>query len=138
MVSRLIKHGGLKVAFFVLPFIALGDATAILIVPVLGILFVGKIAENSTDYSVNNTVRNLLWLPTTQAMKYKAKQAIDTFFVRMGDVSSAVLVFLGAGLSAWTVRHFAGTNLVLIALWVVVAVLILRENKKLHEEQPPS
>ena len=107
VVSRLIKHGGLKVAFFVLPFIALGDATAVVIAPVLAILFVGKIAENSTDYSVNNTVRNMLWLPTTRAMKYKAKQAIDTFFVRMGDVSSALLVFLGAGLSAlrW---HLAG------------------------------
>jgi hypothetical protein len=34
--------------------------------------------------------RQLLWLPTTREEKYKAKQAIDTFFVRGGDVLSAV------------------------------------------------
>ena len=42
----------------------------------LSVLRPAKIAENSTDYSFNNTVRNMLWLPTTKAMKYQAKQAV--------------------------------------------------------------
>ena len=54
-----------------------------------------KVAENSTDYSLNNTVRNMLFLPCTYEEKFSAKQAIDSFFVRMGDVLSAVLVFVG-------------------------------------------
>ena len=41
-----------------------------------------KTAENATDYSMMNTARQLLWLPTSREEKYKAKQAIDTFFVR--------------------------------------------------------
>ena len=52
-----------------------------------------KMTENATDYSVMNTGRQMLWLPTRREEKYKAKQAIDTFFVRAGDVLSAVLVF---------------------------------------------
>jgi len=28
-----------------------------------------KIAENSTDYSLNNTAKQVLWLPTTTDMK---------------------------------------------------------------------
>ena len=48
-----------------------------------------KVAENSTDYSINNTIRNMLFLPCTREQKYSAKQAIDSFFVRMGDVLSA-------------------------------------------------
>ena len=36
----------------------------------------------------------MLFLPTTREEKYKAKQAIDTFFVRAGDVLSAVTVFV--------------------------------------------
>ena len=55
-----------------------------------------KTAENATDYSIMNTARQLLWLPTSRDEKYKAKQAIDTFFVRGGDVLSAVAVYLGA------------------------------------------
>ncbi len=54
-----------------------------------------KTAENATDYSIMNTARQLLWLPTTREEKYKAKQAIDTFFVRGGDVLSAAVVYAG-------------------------------------------
>ena len=43
-------------------------------------------SENSLDYSLHNTLRGALFLPTTRAVKYKAKAAIDTFFFRMGDV----------------------------------------------------
>ncbi len=131
VVSRLVKHAGLRIAFYVLPAIALADATMVAVLPVLGVIFVGKIAENSVDYSVNNTVRNILWLPTTQEMKYKAKQAVDTFFVRMGDVSSALLVFVGTTFLGFGVRNFAMINVVLICAWLVLAARILRERLKL-------
>lgn len=131
VVSRLVKHAGLRIAFYVLPAIALADATMVAVLPVLGVIFVGKIAENSVDYSVNNTVRNILWLPTTQEMKYKAKQAVDTFFVRMGDVSSALLVFVGTTFLGFGVRNFAMVNVVLICAWLVLAAKILRERLKL-------
>ena len=132
VVSRLVKYAGFKVSFFILPVIAFADALAMTIVPVLAVLRIGKTAENATDYSLNNTLRNMLWLPTTKAMKYKAKQAVDTFFVRMGDVSSALLVGLGALLS-WQVRAFAISNLVLVVLWLAVAAAIIRERTKLRQ-----
>lgn len=48
------------------------------------------------------TVRTMLFLPCTREEKYSAKQAIDSFFFRMGDVVSAAIVFAGthAGLAA--------------------------------------
>ena len=58
-------------------------------------MLAAKVAENATDYSLNNTVRNMLFLPCTYEEKFSAKQAIDSFFVRMGDVLSAALVFFG-------------------------------------------
>ncbi len=136
VVSRLVKYAGLKWSFFIFPIIALMDASAVAILPALAVLRIGKTAENATDYSLNNTLRNMLWLPTTKQMKYQAKQAVDTFFVRMGDVSSAVLVFFGAGMLGWEVRGFAITNLVLVAIWLFVAAAIIREQgvlKKMRE-----
>ena len=65
-----------------------------------------KIAENSLDYSLSNTARQSLFLPTSREAKYKAKQAIDTFFVRFGDVASAGLVFAGTTWLAFSPRHF--------------------------------
>lgn len=131
VVSRLVKYGGLRLAFLVLPCIALLDAAAVAVLPVLFILRIGKIAENAVDYSVNNTVRQMLWLPTTREMKYRAKQAVDTFFVRMGDLSQGLLVYVGVTFLAWNVRSFTLINLVLVAVWLFLAFAILRENRKL-------
>jgi len=130
VVSRLVKYGGMKWTFFTFPVIALLDAAAIAVLPILAVTRWGKTAENAADYSINNTARNMLWLPTTRQMKYVAKQAVDTFFVRMGDVSSALLVFAGAGLG-WGVRSFALTNLVVVCVWLVLAVAIVREYQRL-------
>jgi AAA family ATP:ADP antiporter len=86
-----------------------------------------KIAENATDYSIQNTVRNVLFLPTSRDQKYKAKQAIDSFFWRAGDVFSAVLVYVGVTLLGFAAMEFARVNLVLAAVWVVIALAIGRE-----------
>jgi AAA family ATP:ADP antiporter len=132
VVSRLIRWAGFGRAFFILPVIALLDGVAVTIAPVLTVLFIGKIVENSTDYSLNNTLRNMLWLPTTREMKYKAKQAVDTFFVRMGDVASGAWVVLGATVLQLGVRVFAITNVVLAVVWLWLAWAIAREHEKLE------
>ncbi|MBI3206476.1 MAG: translocase [Myxococcales bacterium] len=121
VVSRLVRVWGFERAFYVLPMIALFDALGAAALPVLAVVFVGKVAENATDYSLNNTLRNMLWLPTTREMKYKAKQAVDTFFVRMGDVSSALVVFLLASQLELGVRAFSLVNVGLVVVWLVLA-----------------
>lgn len=121
VVSRLVRVWGFERAFYVLPVIALFDALGAAALPVLAVVFVGKVAENATDYSLNNTLRNMLWLPTTREMKYKAKQAVDTFFVRMGDVSSALVVFVLASQLHLGVRAFALVNVGLVVVWLVLA-----------------
>jgi AAA family ATP:ADP antiporter len=86
-----------------------------------------KVSEKGTDYSLSNTVRNMLFLPCTREEKYSAKQAIDSFFFRMGDVVSAAIVFFGtrAGLSA---VGFAQLNVVLAAAFLALAVLVGRAS----------
>ncbi|MEO8184744.1 MAG: Npt1/Npt2 family nucleotide transporter [Deltaproteobacteria bacterium] len=129
VVSRLIKRVGTGPAFFILPVIALGNALSVSFLPVLGVLFVGKVLENSTDYSLNNTLRQMLWLPTTREMKYKAKQAVDTFFVRMGDVASGGWVALAISVFGLSLRGFALGNAALVGLWLWLAVAIVRAQR---------
>jgi ATP:ADP antiporter, AAA family len=138
IVSRLIKRVGFGPSFFVLPVISLLDGVAVAIAPLLTVLMVGKIAENSTDYSLNNTLRHMLWLPTTREMKYKAKQAVDTFFVRMGDVASGGWVAVGASLLGLGVRSFAITNAILALVWIVLAREIVREQRRLDVQGMPA
>jgi len=88
-----------------------------------------KTAENATDYSIMNTARQLLWLPTAREEKYKAKQTIDTFFVRGGDVVSAAVVYVGTGVLQLGVSAFAAVNVVLALVWLSIAMLIIRRYK---------
>jgi AAA family ATP:ADP antiporter len=134
IVSRLVKYAGLGLAFFILPSLAFFDASAMAVLPLLSIVTAGKVAESATDYSLNNTVRNMLWLPTTRRAKYIAKQTVDTFFVRMGDVVSAVLVFSGVQLLGRGVRTFALCNVFLTLSWIWLARLIVRESAKAHAQ----
>ena len=131
VVSRLVDRAGIARAFVILPVIALVSGLGVAALPVLGVIFVGKIAENSTDYSLNNTLRQMLWLPTSREMKYKAKQAVDTFFVRMGDVASGAWVALGAAVLGLGVRGFALTNTVLVVVWLFLAWAIVKAYRDL-------
>jgi AAA family ATP:ADP antiporter len=137
VVSRVVKYLGVGVGLLVLPAIALGNSLTFLFLPVLAVVRVGKLLENGTDYSLNNTVRQMLWLPTTQAMKYKAKQAVDTFFVRLGDVSSALLIYVGTTFFGFGVRGFAAVNLLLVGAWLAVAVATTRENRRFGADPSP-
>ena len=132
-VSRIVKYLGFGSAFYIFPAVALVDALAILFLPLFSIARWGKTAENAVDYSLNNTLRNMLWLPTSEDMKYKAKQAVDTVFVRLGDVSSGGLVWVGSALVPLGAASFAGINAALVSVWLVLAVLIVKERKRLLE-----
>src|SRR5918994_2762093 len=74
VVSRVIKYVGVRVGVMVLPLIAFTGYAVLAFVQLLALVRLVKIAENATDYSVQNTVRNVLFLPTTRDEKYKAKQ----------------------------------------------------------------
>jgi AAA family ATP:ADP antiporter len=131
LVSRIAKYFGFAGVMLSLPIVAFG--TYGLMAAGVGFAMTrwAKTAENSADYSVMNTGRQMLWLPTTRDEKYKGKQTIDTFFVRAGDVVSAGVVYAGTTWLRFDVPGFARTNLILVLAWIGVVVLLVRENRVL-------
>ena len=77
-----------------------------------------------------NTARQMLWLPTARREKYAAKQAADTFVVRAGDVLAAGLVYAGTTWLSMDRQAFAGALMVVIAAWMGVAWLLVREYRR--------
>ncbi|MCP5112296.1 MAG: hypothetical protein GY953_15840, partial [bacterium] len=134
LVSRIIKYIGVRVALMILPVIAFAGYALAAFLPVLGIIRWSKTAENATDYSLMNTLKGVLFLPTTREEKYKAKQAIDTLFMRAGDVLSALLVFVGVTWLGFAVREFALVNLGLVVVWLIIALRIGAEFRRLSGE----
>jgi AAA family ATP:ADP antiporter len=132
--SRLVKRFGLAGVLFALPLIALGAYGFVAVGATLSVVRFAKTAENSTDYSVMNTAKQLLWLPTTREEKYKAKQAVDSFFVRLGDLAAAFVVFAGTTWVTLDANSFAVVNLCFVAVWLALAVALVRRNAKLASE----
>lgn len=118
--SRLLATIGVRGALYLLPSIALLSYSILAFVPLLGLVRVAKTLENATDYSINYTVRQALFLPTSREAKYKAKATIDTIFVRLGDVLQAGIIKLGAELQlAFTAFAWINVGLTIAWLWVV-------------------
>lgn len=136
-VSRLVKRAGVAGVVLALPLVSLSAYALIGAGVAFCVLRWAKTAENATDYSVMNTGRHMMWLPTRREEKYKAKQALDTFFVRTGDMLAAGLVFAGTAWLALDVARFCWLNVALAAAWLAVAILVVRENRRLVAGSTP-
>ena len=130
LVSRIFKWLGVRKAIFIPPLIALGGYGIASFGATLLVIQWVKTLDNGTDYSLMNTIRGALYLVTTREEKYKAKAAIDTVFVRVGDVLSAATVFLGTAVLAFKLETYAALNVAFAVVWIILAVLIDREHKK--------
>ncbi len=131
LVSRLFKFIGVRGAVFILPAIAMFGGILFGIIGTMLALRLYKTAENATDYSLQNTVKAALFLPTSRDEKYKAKAFIDTVVVRSGDALSAGVVAIGLHVFAFGTRQFAFFNVAIVVVWLYVCVRLFREHKKL-------
>jgi len=117
VVSRVFKFLGVARALLIHPIVALVGYVGMLRAPSFEFIRWVKIADSSIDYSLGNTTKQALWLPTSREAKYKAKQAVDAFFMRAGDVLQAGIVYSGELLS-FTVTAFAALNILFVVCWL--------------------
>jgi AAA family ATP:ADP antiporter len=136
VVSRVLTLVGPRVALFFLPVVAFGGYAVLFAAPVLALIRIAKIAENSIDYSIQNTVRQALYLVANREEKYVGKTVVDSLFVRLGDVLSAVTVWVGVELSLAT-STLAALNLMLLVVVLLVVVLLGREHRRRSGEPSP-
>ena len=134
--SRMLKYGGFRLILLTMPVVALVSYTAMALVPILVIVKVMKIAENATDYSINNTARNVLWLPVSAEMTYKGKPTIDSLVVRIGDGIAALTVLVGVQFMALSTQSFFVLNVALVLIWIAFALVVIREHRRLSNYFP--
>ncbi|MFC2164284.1 NTP/NDP exchange transporter [Acidobacteriota bacterium] len=137
LVSRIFKWIGIRGALLVLPIIAFSGYLFISLGASLLLVKWVKIMENGTDYSLMNTARHALFLFTSREAKYKAMATIGTFFWRSGDVTSALIVFLGTTYFTFNVESFALFNVIMVGIWIVFSFLVIKEQKKLTPDALP-
>jgi ATP:ADP antiporter, AAA family len=121
--STVLQTWGVGAALLILPLTtALGSVT-FLMRPTLWTGSLLNTADNAFSYSVNQSAKETLYVPTSDDEKYKAKAFIDMFVQR---AAKAIAVGLSLGMSAWvgdfsSVRWLSFLALGLIAVWGMAA-----------------
>jgi len=136
VVSRILRYGGFMALMLATPLISLAAYVSMAVAPVLGLIKTMKILENSSSYSINNTARHMLWLPTTKEMLYQAKTAIDTLFYRLGDGLAALTVLIGTRVVHLDIKGFLVINIALVVIWIALSVYLARENRRWRLRAP--
>ncbi len=89
---------GIRAALSVLPFAVLVVAGGFAMMPLLWVGSSLSIADNALNYSVNQSARESLYVPTSTSEKYQAKAFIDIFVQRAAKALGVVLSLM---MSLW-------------------------------------
>jgi AAA family ATP:ADP antiporter len=118
LTSFIMTRFGLTVALMILPVSMVLGSAAFLVMPVLWVGTFLNTADNGFSYSINQSAKESLYVPTTRDEKYKAKAFIDMFVQRF---AKALAVGLNLGITV-AFRDFAAVRWLSIATLVIVLV----------------
>ena len=130
--ARIHRSQGIGFALRVLPVtmslgtVALFLAAAFLPETLIMAALILKVGESGLRYSLDQSTRELLFLPIPSRIKVKAKAFIDVFIQR-GAKGLSALLLLPVTFGLITAVQAGWISLVLIAVWMVVIVSTSRE-----------
>jgi AAA family ATP:ADP antiporter len=139
--TPILRILGLRASLFVFPIMCIGFLVVTLIWPTTGVIFWVLVGLRAFNYALNHPTREVLYIPTTKEIKFKAKAWTDAFGSRIAKSFGSIF-----NASLQTISPVAamisslGLCLGLTSLWVVIAYFLGRtlqdtiDNKKIIGE----
>jgi AAA family ATP:ADP antiporter len=138
LVSFIIRTFGITTALLVLPAAMAAASGIYFVTPVLYTAALLTISDNSFNYSINQTARETLYVPTSDDVKYKARAFINMLVQRIGK-GAAILMALGFGaMSDLPLRYLSILAFIVIAVWIGFAVYAGRKFDQMTTEEGAS
>jgi ATP:ADP antiporter, AAA family len=94
LTSRFIERFGIGLSFMIYPFLLLLGFGGIAVWPALIVAVLLKGGDKALSYSIQQSSRELLYIPVPPETKYRAKIFIDMFLNRAAKVAGGVILFL--------------------------------------------
>ncbi|MDP8227871.1 MAG: Npt1/Npt2 family nucleotide transporter, partial [Candidatus Electryoneaceae bacterium] len=120
LTSFIMTRFGLTVALLILPLAALVGSTTFMAIPILWIGSGLNTVDNGFSYSINQSAKETLYVPTSAEEKYKAKAFIDMFVQRfakalaVGLTLTITMIFTDFS----TVRWLSLATIAIIVVWI--------------------
>ncbi len=128
--NRILKRFGIKTALVITPLILFLGSLAVFIIPPAAFIYWAislKGAEKSLSHSLNQSVRELLYIPVPPEIKYKAKVFIDMFVNRFAKGLAALLLLLFFSVLNFSVPQISVVVIVFILVWLGLNGMITKE-----------
>lgn len=133
LVSFIIRKFGITTALLVLPVAAAVASGSYLAAPSLFSAALLTISDNSFNYSINQTARETLFMPTSADEKYKARAFSNMFVQRIGKGAAILMALV---LNAFPIRLLSILAIGVVAVWIGFAVFAGKEfDRKTSEEE---
>ena len=127
LTSLVLRVFGIGLALLLLPVGLLTGSIGIILHPGLWSAAFAKGAEGSLRYSLDQSTRELLFLPLPAEVKYRGKPLIDMVVYRGGTGVAGVIVLVATSFFGFGLREMGILASVLVALWMGVTVSMRRE-----------
>ena len=89
--SAIIRYLGLRLTLLLFPTLCLGIIICVRINPTLYVVFAAMMLLKACSYALNNPTKEILYQPTSPAVRYKAKSWIDIFGARGSKAAGSVV-----------------------------------------------
>lgn len=139
LTSFIMRRFGVGAALTLLPASIMLGSIGFVVTPSLAFAAVMSASDNSLNYSLNQSAREALYVPTSRAQKYRAKAFIDMFVQRFAKVLSVFInLFLIARVSE--LRVLSVVNLVILVGWFLAVRYAGRsfDEMTLPTDAPPT
>lgn len=114
-----LSRFGIKGALSALP-VAIGlTSSGFLLFPLLGFAAAMSASDNALNYSIQQSAKEALYVPTSPEITYKAKAFIDMFVQRFAKTFSVLLNLAWVSLAAFGVRWLSLVTLATLGLWAL-------------------
>jgi AAA family ATP:ADP antiporter len=136
LTSLVMSRFGVGVALLVLPAAALLGSAGFMALPGLWVGSLLNTADNGFSYSINQSAKEALYVPTSTDEKYKAKAFIDMFVQRF---AKAVAVVVSLGITSVfdtfaSIRWLSAFTIAILVIWIAAARYAGREFREMSKE----
>jgi ATP:ADP antiporter, AAA family len=134
LTSLVIRRLGMTVALLFLPVVLVVVSTGYFFFPMFIVVEVLYMCDNSLNYSINQTSREMLFVPVERKAKYRALAFIDMFVLRTAKASGGfLLLILPLLITIETSRDLGWYMLMTVPLGIAWSVLAIFLGRKFHK-----
>ena len=138
LTNRVLKNFGIRFALLISPVVLLVLSVFGMFLVSVSLLFLWAIMIKGSDkglaHSLNQTVREILYIPIPPEMKYKAKVFIDMFVNKFAKGIAAVILFLIVTVFPQDTRPVGIAVILFLGAWIMLNFLITREYVKIVKD----